>query len=113
MRTFRWLSYANESLHPTAWVGQFAVDFIRDRAPYIVNGTLKDAPWFLKVSMENIHLFLHPKPIYLMIQTFDLHIYISSFVSLELFLKKNPRHFSHLIFSLPGGYFVSNLLSIV
>jgi arylsulfatase A-like enzyme len=38
-------AYANESLHPTAWVGQQAVDFITDRAPFISNSSLKDAPW--------------------------------------------------------------------
>lgn len=44
-------AYANESLHPTAWVGQQAVDFITDRAPFISNASLKDAPWFLKVQI--------------------------------------------------------------
>jgi arylsulfatase A-like enzyme len=48
-------AYANESLHPTAWVGHQAVNFIKDRAPYIVNASLKDAPWFLKVSFHRPH----------------------------------------------------------
>ena len=43
-------AYANESLHPTAWVGQQAVDFITDRASFITDPAFKEAPWFLKVS---------------------------------------------------------------
>jgi arylsulfatase len=48
-------AYANESLHPTAWVGQQAVDFITDRAPFISNASFKDAPWFLKISFHRPH----------------------------------------------------------
>ena len=48
-------AYANESLHPTAWVGQQAVEFITHRAPFIQNASLQGAPWFLKVSFHRPH----------------------------------------------------------
>jgi arylsulfatase A-like enzyme len=48
-------AYANESLHPTAWVGQQAVDFITDRSSFITNSSLQDVPWFLKVSFHRPH----------------------------------------------------------
>lgn len=48
-------AYANESLHPTAWVGQQAVDFITNRSAFIANVSLKEAPWFLKVSFHRPH----------------------------------------------------------
>ena len=48
-------AYANESLHPTAWVGSQAVAFVNDRAPFIVNASLRTAPWFLKVSFHRPH----------------------------------------------------------
>ena len=48
-------AYANESLHPTAWVGSQAVAFINDRAPFIVNSSLRTAPFFLKVSFHRPH----------------------------------------------------------
>ena len=48
-------AYANESLHPTAWVGRQAVEFIEDRSPFISNSSFKDAPWFLKVSFHRPH----------------------------------------------------------
>ena len=48
-------AYANESLHPTAWVGQQAVEFINNRTPFIANASFQDAPWFLKVSFHRPH----------------------------------------------------------
>jgi arylsulfatase A-like enzyme len=38
-------AYANESLHPTAWVGQQAVDFINDRSTFISNASFQHSPW--------------------------------------------------------------------
>eukprot|EP00035_Acanthoeca_spectabilis_P011828 m.208673 g.208673 ORF g.208673 m.208673 type:complete len:730 (+) comp15457_c0_seq2:27-2216(+) len=42
----------NESLHPTAWVGQQAVDFLLDPT---IAGANRTSPWFLKVSFHRPH----------------------------------------------------------